>query len=94
MRHLMITTVVARTVADRIVDCATFAAVVIAHALNRQPSYQHLGQRMSWLLMPEMPSLLLHSERSTRSIKPRSGFANTSNTVGNFRMSSGTRGGC
>lgn len=80
MRHVMITTAVASFVADRVADLVTFAAVVIAHATNRQLNYQHLGQRMPWLPTPAMPSLLHLSERSAGSIKPRS----TSRSLGNM----------
>ena len=95
MRHVMITAAVASFVADRVADLVTFAAVVIAHATNRQLNYQHLGQRNPWLPSPAMPSLLLVSERSTRSIKPRLTSTESSDMTGLVRgMGSGTNRGC
>lgn len=94
MRQEMITTVVARFVADRVADLVTFAAVVIAHATNRQLNYQHLGQRMPWLPSPMSPSLLLVSEHSSESIKRLRSCRRGSNRTGNFQViGSRTTGG-
>jgi len=94
MRQEMITTVVARIVADRVADLVTFAAVVIAHATNRQLNYQHLGQRMPWLPSPMLPGLLLVSEHSSESIKRLRSCRPTRNTTGNFQVrGSRTTGG-
>lgn len=95
MRHVMITTVVARFVADRVADLVTFAAAVIAHATNRQLNYQHLGQRMPWLPSPMSPSLLLVSERSTVVIKHHLSCTASSNEFGNIAgIGRRTSGGC
>ena len=95
MRHVMITTVVARFVADRVADLVNFAAAVIAHATNRQLNYQHLGQRMPWLSSPMSPSLLLVSERTTVGIKPCRSCTERSNKFGNVSWNGRrTSGGC
>ena len=85
MRNVMIIAVVARIVVDQIVDRAMVAAAVVAHALNRQPRYQHLGQ--------PLPSLSVSSKRwlpSTRTwTEPGFSCSGT-----DFGFCGGISGGC